>query len=223
MNPITIEMSLSGFLFLFILVLNIAMAGFGKKIEIGDYDLVAKLQNFNNHPKKFKISILLGLVEHVSIIMLAIMLFVVFSPYNIILGMIWLFSRIGEGLIFIYNEIEYRKLLNIARKYTNSNATEKDSLINLSGTILQTDKSRYNVAIILFSIGTLAYSILFVIYGVVPSFIGWLGILTAISLGLSSALLLVKPNFQALLVFGLLAIAFEILIGGWLLIFSFSI
>lgn len=52
-----ILMRLSGFLFLFILVLNIAMRVFNKKIEVGDYDLDAKLQKFNNYSNKFKISI----------------------------------------------------------------------------------------------------------------------------------------------------------------------
>ena len=40
---IEIAMRLSGFLFLFILVLNIAMSAFGNKTEIGDYDSDAKL------------------------------------------------------------------------------------------------------------------------------------------------------------------------------------
>ena len=176
-----IEISLCGFLFLFILVLNIAMAAFGNKVEIGDFDSAAKLQMINEHPNKFKIGIGLGLIEHFSIIALAVMLFVVFGHYNIILGIVWTIFRIGEGLIFIYNETKYWGLLNIARQYSVTNGTEKKGLSDLGHIILQSRNSRYNFAIILFSVGTLTYSILFVTYGVVPPFIGWLGIVTGIS------------------------------------------
>ena len=83
---VEIAMRLSGFLFLLILVLNIAMAAFGNKVGTIEDDSDAKLQKINNDPKKFKIGIALGLIEHLSIIALAIMLFIAFSSYNIMLG-----------------------------------------------------------------------------------------------------------------------------------------
>jgi hypothetical protein len=74
---------LSGFLFLFIIiVLTIAGERFGNEV-ISDLDSDAKLQEIANDPKKFKIGFVLVLIENVSIISLAVMLFVAFSPYNI--------------------------------------------------------------------------------------------------------------------------------------------
>jgi hypothetical protein len=70
----------------------------------------------------------------------------------------------------------------------------------------------------LFSIGTLAYSILFVTYEVVPAIIGWFGIVACIPYGLGNGIILVKPNFKVLLyIGGLLILLFEIVLGGWLL------
>lgn len=219
-----IEITLSGFLFLFILVLNVLMAAFGNKIEIGDYDSDAKLQKINADPNKFQISIVLGLIEHVSVIILAIMLFIVFSSYNITLGIVWITFRTGEALIYIYNEINYSKLLNIARQYSVTSGAEKQSLSDLGRIILQTKHYRYTFAAISFSIGTLAYSILFVTYGVIPPIIGWLGIVASISFGFSSGIKLVKPNYKGLIVLlaigGLLVALFEAIIGGWLLFFG---
>ena len=220
---IEIAMRLSGFLFLFILALNIAMAAFGNKVGTIEDDSDAKLRKINNDPNRFKIGIVLGLIEHVSIIALAIMLFIAFSPYNLILGIVWTTFRIGEGLIFIFNEAQYWGLINIARQYSVISGTEKDALSDSGRIILQTRNARYNFAIILFSVGTLAYSILFVTYGVLPPFIGWLGIVTGISLGLGSGIKVVKPHLEALSIFGLLAIVFEVIIGGWLLFFSHTI
>lgn len=216
-------MRVSGFLFLLILVLNIAMAAFGNKTEIGDYDSNAKLQQINDDPRKFKIGIVVGLIEHLSIIGLAIMLFIAFSSYSIMLGIVWIIFRTGEASIFIYNETKYWGLHKIARQYAGTSGAEKDALSDLGRVVLQTRNARYNFALILFSIGTLAYSILFVTYGVLPQFIGWLGIVTGVFLGLGSAIRMIRPKLEALSIFGLLAIVFEIVIGGWLLFFPHTI
>jgi hypothetical protein len=49
---------------------------------ISDLDSNTKLQKINDNPNKFKIGIALALIDRVNIIVLAIMLFIVFSPYN---------------------------------------------------------------------------------------------------------------------------------------------
>ncbi len=223
-------MALSGFLFLFILVLFVAMAAFGKLetgaiIEISDDDLDAKLQKFNNAPNKFQISMVLSLIHNLSVIALPIMLFIVFSPYNILLGIVWTTFRIGEGLILIYNDINYRGLLNIARQYSVASGTEKNSLSDFGRTIFLKNSSRFTFGMVLWAIGTLAYSILFVIYGVVPPIIGWLGIVASIFVGFYNGIKLVKPNIKGVLITflsigALLAILFELIIGGWLLFFG---
>ena len=102
----SIEIHLSGFLFLFIIITNIASGKFGYK-TFGEVDSKAKLQEINTYPKKFKISIVLILIEHISIISLAVTLFIAFGPYNIILGIVWTVSRIGEALIQIYDKKNY--------------------------------------------------------------------------------------------------------------------
>ena len=107
-------MSLSGFLFLFIIITNFASVRFGSE-TFSDLDSGAKLQKINNDPKKFQMSIVLLLIEHGSIITLAIMLFVAFGRYNLILGVVWTTCRIGEGLIQIYNKKSYWGLLSLAR------------------------------------------------------------------------------------------------------------
>jgi hypothetical protein len=215
-----IEM-LSGFLFLSILVLNLAMGALGYLMEKDDYDPDADLQKINKNPKKFQISIVLALIEHGSVIALTIMLFIAFSPYNIILGIVWTICRIGEGLIQFYNEPSYWGLLNIARQYSSTSGAEKASLSDLARTIFKTKDTRFKFAMICWSIGTLAYSIVLVTYEVVPAIIGWLGIVASILVGFSTGMKLVKPNVKDFTsIGGLSAILFEVIIGGWLLFFS---
>ncbi|MHA1913075.1 MAG: DUF4386 family protein [Promethearchaeota archaeon] len=224
----TIEMWVTGFLFLFILVLNIPIAVFGNRIEFRDFDLEAWLQKINKNPKRYQIGIVLGLLEHVCVVALAIMLFIVFGPYNIILGIIWMIPRIGEGLIQIYNEKYSREFLNIAREYSNTSDTEKSRLSDLGHINMEAKNSRFSVAMILWSIGTFAYSILFIIYTALPPIIGpiigSLGIVGSILIGLDNGMKLIKPSFKVFETLspigGLLSILFEILLGGLLLFIS---
>ncbi len=211
---------LAGFLFLFLIVMAFAGGGFGTSVEqtLSDLDSDAKLQKINNDPRKFKISVVLALIDHVTVISIAVVLFIAFSPVNIILGIAWVFFRTGEGLIQIYNKKNYWGLLNIARQYSGTNGAEKNALIDLGRSILKTKNSSFTSSQILFSIGTLAYSILFVTYGVVPAIIGWFGIVASIPYGFGIGIILVKPNFKVLWQFGgLLVLLFEIVLGGWLL------
>ena len=214
-----IEISLAGLLFLFILVLNLAMGALGYLMEKDDYDADADLQKINRNPKKFQIGIVLALIEHGSVIALTMLLFIAFSPYNVILGIIWTIFRIGEGLIQFYNEPNYWGLINIARRYSSTRGAEKTSLSNLARTIFKAKDTRFKFAMICWSIGTLAYSIVLVTYEAVPAIIGWLGIVSSILVGLSTGTKLAKLNVKDFTsIGGLSAILFEVIIGGWLLL-----
>jgi hypothetical protein len=165
--------------------------------------------------------VILILLEHFSIVSLAITLLIAFGPYNIILGIIWCVSRIGEGSIQIYDKKNYWRLLDTALKYSNNSGVKKDALIDLGRSILKTKASRFAFAQILFSIGTFAYSLLFFIYGVIPIIIGWFGIIVSILYGIGNVIFQRKSNFKILWnIGGLLVLLFEIILGGWLLIFS---
>jgi hypothetical protein len=215
-----VEVILSGFLFWFIIITNIASGLFGYE-TFSDLDSEAKLQKISDNPNRFKTSVILILIEHVSIICLAITLFLAFSPYNLMLAVVWVIFRAGEGLIQIYNKKDYWALVNIARQYSGSVGAEKNSLVNLGRRILKTKNVVFTFAQVLFSIGTLAYSILFATSAVIPELVGWFGIVASVIYGFGSGIKLVKSNFQALWnLGGLLILIFEIVLGGWLLFSS---
>lgn len=216
----SVETWLSGFFFLLIIITNFASGFFGYK-TLGDEDSEVKLQKINKNPTNFKISVVLILIEHFSIIALAVTLFISFSPYNIILGIVWFISRIVEALIQIYDKKNYWRLLNLAKEYSATNDAEKNRLIDLGRSIFKTKFSIFSVAQILFSIGTLAYSILFVTYGILPIIIGWFGIIASLLYGFGNAISQIKSNFKILWnIGGLLILIFEVVLGGWLLFFS---
>jgi hypothetical protein len=205
------------------------MAVFGYILEPmpKHYESDAKLQNINSDQRKFKIGIGFALIEHFCVIILPIMLFIAFSHYSIILGIIWTIFRIIEGSIQVYIEKDYWRLLNISKKYSASSDTEKNSLFDSYRSILQIKSSRFAYAMICWSIGTLAISIMLINLGGVALFFGWLGIVASILIGFSNVIKIVKPKSKAYQILssiaGLLSILFEILIGGWLMWYSFII
>ena len=134
---IEIAMILSGFFFWLIIITNVASERFGY-ITINELEPDAKLQKISENPNKFKIGVVLILIEHVSIVSIAIMLFVAFGSYSIILAVVWTISRIGEGLIQIYYKKSYWGLLNIAKQYSVASGAEKNALVDSGRSILQT-------------------------------------------------------------------------------------
>ena len=215
-----IEMILAGFLFLFIIITLVIAERFGYSVT-SDLNSETKLQEINKDPKKFKIGTVLALIEHGTIIALAITLFLAFNSYSITLAVIWTISRITEGFINVYNEKNYWGLLNIAKQYSVSSGVEKKSLNELGHSILKTRQSRIAFAQILFSIGTISYSLLFATSEAVtvPALIGWFGIVASIIYGFANGIILVKPNkAMKFFVVGLLILIFELILGGWLII-----
>ncbi|MHA1906669.1 MAG: DUF4386 domain-containing protein [Candidatus Thorarchaeota archaeon] len=212
---------ISGFLFLLIIVVLVtASYRYGYEI-FSELDSEAKLQEINEDPQKFRTGTLLVIAEHFVIVSLAISLFIAFSPFNLILGIVWVAARGSEGLVQIHNKRKYLDLLNVAKQYSDTSGAEKGALADTALDILKSKNSTFSFAQILFSIGTLAYSILFVISAVIPVLIGWFGIVASIIYGLGNGVKRVRPNFDAIWnLGGLLIWIFELVLGGWLLFAS---
>jgi hypothetical protein len=215
----SIAMQISGFLFLLIVFLLVLSDILGHGV-ISDLNSEVKLQKINQSPQKFKISFILLTFENIIIILLAVTLFIAFSSYSLVLGISWLIVRVGESLIQAYDKRNYWGLFKLAKQYSEAQNADKTELVNLGRIKLKTKITNFAYAQILFSIGTILYSSLFVAYEAIPIFIGWFGIVTGIIYGIGNALKLVKPNFEALWKFGaLLVLIFELGLGIYLLFY----
>ena len=213
---------LSGIVFLLIIViLSIAGEKYGYEV-FSEYNAIVKLNKINENPQKFRTAITLVVFEHAIIIILSISMFLAFGSYNLILGFIWLLARSVEGLLQINNKRNFSELANIAAQYTSSSETEKEDLENKTLSLMRSKNSTFTVAQLLFSMGTFAYSLVFVIYAIIPILIGWLGIVTSIVYGLGNAIYRIRPSSKILWnIGGLLIFIFELILGGWLVISSF--
>ena len=143
----SIEVHISGFLFLFIILTNVAKRTLGYKID--DDDAGAKLQQIVYASSKFQISVVLAIIEHLAIISLALMPLVAFSSYNLILGIVWATFRTVEGLIQLYSEVDFWGPFNLAIRYVEAGEAENQQLRDVGRVILRTRNLRYRVAMIL--------------------------------------------------------------------------
>ena len=221
--PVNVEVFLSGLFFLLIIIILFTSDRFGHE-TFSDLNSERKLQQINEDPKKFKINVILLLLEHSCIITLAISLFLAFNSYNIILGLIWLASRFVEGLIQIINKRSFWSLRDIAEKYSVSNGSEKEEAINVGYKILKKKNLSFAIAQIFFFIGTLAYSLLFLIFEVIPVFIAWFGVIASVIYGIGNIIFLIKPTSKVMWSLGgLLILVYEVMLGGCLIFISIFI
>ena len=211
---------IAGFLFLLIIVVNVASVSFGNEL-MSDLNAEVKLQRISEDPTRFKTGIGLAIAEHLTIIALAVTLFVAFSSYDKRLGFVWLVAQSLEGLILVYTEIRIWELLSLTERYSVVGRVEQSTLIEMGRVILQTKNTGFLLASVLFGVGTMMYSYLFVTHGVAPRIIGRAGIIIGLLWGVSNGLSLVTPSLLVLTNFsGLAVLVYELLLGGWLLLFS---
>ena len=165
---------------------------------------------------KFRISIVLDLISHVSIIALAGALYLAFSPYNQPLASIGTLWRVAEGTIIALSEISGLIFLAVAQQYVSTLGPNKFALESLGRVLILAEDWGLKIGLIFLGVGSLFYAILFVTSGTVPQVLGWWGIISS-ALAVGGILLsLINPNIKMVGI--LFMIPYEIALGIWLLV-----
>ena len=210
-------LKLCGFLYIFILITNAASVGLGNKT--GETDTAAMFVTISENPRQYRAGIAVAVASHLGIVAITVALFVAFSPFNKRLALIGSVSRLGEAVAMIYGEVTVLKLIDLAGEYASTLSNREDLLL-LGDQILQTKNTGVDLGLLLLSAGAIAYCILFLQSGAVPSKIAWLGLAAGIISALGSTIKFAS-GFATLAVIGMvLMMLFEITFGGWLLFFS---
>jgi len=208
---------MAGLLLWLIIATNFASNQFGYQ-TFGDLETEAILHEIGEDPRRFKTGFALMIIEHLCIILLAIMLFIAFNRLGLALAVVWLVSRGFEGVIQIVEKRNYWRLLEVARQFSGAEGGERSELADRRLDILQSKRANFLFAQILFAVGTLSYALLFATEGVVPPLLAWFGVGAAILYGFGSGLTIRNPDSRAVWnIGGLCILVFEAILGGWLL------
>lgn len=206
---------LCGFLFLFILLTSVvskAMAGAPLDPENPPKTLGALVEG----GRKLRMSIVVDLISHFSIIALAGLLYLAFSPYNQSLALVGTLWRVAEGTIMALNEVNGLLLLAVAQKFVSATGAEAVALETIGRMLIHADDWVFKIGLAFLALGHLLYAILFVSSGVVPPLLGWSGIVASI-LAIGGILLnLINPNLS--MASFVVLIPYEFVLGFWLLI-----
>ena len=109
---------LCGFLFLFILLTSV-LSQFLAGDALDTEDVPGTLGKVNANGEKLRISVVIDLLSHVSIVALAGALNLAFSLYNQTLALIGTLWRVTEGTILALNEVNNFVLLDVSQKHSS--------------------------------------------------------------------------------------------------------
>jgi hypothetical protein len=212
-----LAMKLCGFFYIFILVTNAASVGLGNRID--ETDSVSKFLSILEDPDRYRRGVFVAFGSHLGIVMISGALFMAFSSYNRQLALIGSISRMGEALVMIYGEVTVLRLIDLAREYVSVNS-DKETLRLVGDQILRTKNTGVDLGLLLLSIGAIAYCVMFVQSGAVPSWIAWLGLAAGV-ISVIGIVINFASRFSSIAIIGMvLMMVFEISFGGWLLFFS---
>jgi len=208
---------LCGFLFLFILLtsaLSQALAGGA----LDPADIPGTMSRVTGGGKKFRLSVVIDLISHVSIIALAAMLYHTFSPFNrsiAILGTLW---RVVEGTILALNEVNNLVFLDVSQKSVSATGTQSVVLQSIGRMLISIEGWGLKIGLVFLVAGSLVYAILFVTSGALPLALGWFGVIASILAAGGILLNMINPNLS--MASFLILIPYEIVLGFWLLIWG---
>jgi hypothetical protein len=206
---------LCGFLFLFILLTS-ALSKFMAGAPLDSDDVPKAFSAVTEGIRKFRTSIVIDLISHISIIALAGLLYLAFSPYNKSLALVGTLWRVAEGTIIALNEVNGILFLVVAQRFASATGAEGVVLETIGRTLIHAEDWGLKIGLTFLALGHLLYAILFVSSGAVPLALGWFGIVASILAAGGILLNLINPNLSMISFFAL--IPYEFVLGVWLLL-----
>ena len=205
---------LCGFLYLFILLTSVLSQAFAGA-ALDQADVPGTLSKVTANSKKFRLSVVIDLISHVSIIALAGLLFIAFSPYNRSLALIGTLWRVAEGTILALNEGNKLVILDLSQKSASATGAQAVALESMGRMLISMDQWGFKIGLAFLVLGSLMYAIVFVTSGAVPLGISWFGVIASLLAAAGIILNLINPNIS--MVSFLVLIPFEVVLGFWLL------
>ena len=211
----TTNARIAGFTFLFYIVVGIASMLLFSQATSGEV-ATEKLASIAQHVPQVRLTIVLGLLQAVCAIVLAVTLYAITRDQDSDLAMLALIFRAGEGLL---GAISTRATLELLWLGTSAGPKALDAATRQAlGTYLLNGPD-WNMSAILFAMGSTLFSYLLLRGRTVPVPLAWIGVvaslLLVVSLPLQLAGVLSGPVTPYVWI---PMLAFEVPLGFWLLI-----
>jgi len=205
---------IAGFTFLLYIAAGIAGMILFSQATGGD-GIAAKLAAIAQHTFQLRISILLGLLQAVCAIVLAVTLYRITCDQDSDLAMLGLAFRVGEGLL---GAISIRATVNLLWLGTASGPKSPDAAtVTAIGTYLF-DVPNGNISAIFFALGSTLFSYLLLRGRTIPVPLAWVGVVGSVLLVVGLPLQLAGfLNGPVVSYMWIPMVLFEVPLGFWLL------
>ena len=210
----TTNARIAGFTFLFYIAAGISsMILFGR--AAGGEGIVAKLASIAQHATDVRITVLLGLLECFSALVLAVTLYAITREQDADLAILALTCRVGEGLIGAAGIPSTLGLLWLATA-TGASAPDPGAARALGAFLLHGNPQ---VAATFFAVGSTIFSWLLLRGRMIPIPLAWLGVVASVLLVVGLPLQLAGFLHGPVISFMWLPMAaFEVPLALWLLV-----
>jgi hypothetical protein len=211
----TTNARIAGFTFLFYIAAGIlSLVLFSQ--ATGGQEITAKLAGIAQHALQLRLTIILGLLQAVCAIVLAVTLHAITRDQDSDLAVLALIFRIGEGLL---NAFSTRDTLGLLWLGTSSGSKAPDAVtLQALGTYLLGGPD-WNMSAILFAMGSTVFSYLFLRGRTIPVPLAWLGLVASVILVVGLPLQLVGLFRGPVTSYMWIPMAaFELPLAFWLLI-----
>ena len=211
----TTNARIAGFTFLFYIAAGIAgMVLFSQ--ATGGQEVTAKLASIAQHVLQLRLTIVLGFLQAVCAFVLAVTLYAITRNQDSDLATLALTFRVGEGLLAA---ISTRATLELLWLGTSAGPSAPDAVtLRTLGTYLL-DGLDWNMAAILFAMGSTLFSYLLLRGRTIPVPLAWIGVIASLLLVVALPLQLVGFWRGPVVSYVWIPmLAFEVPLGFWLLI-----
>ena len=211
----TTNARIAGFTFLFYIVVGIASMLLFSQATSGEV-ATEKLASIAQHVPQVRLTIVLGLLQAVCAIVLAVTLYAITRDQDSDLAMLALIFRVGEGLL---GAISTRATLDLLWLGTSAGPKAPDAAtLQALGTYLLNGPD-WNMSAILFAMGSTLFSYLLLRGRTVPVPLAWIGVVASLLLVVSLPLQLAGALSGPVTSYVWIPmLAFEVPLGFWLLI-----
>jgi hypothetical protein len=211
----TTNARIAGFTFLFYIAAGIlSLVLFSQ--ATGGQEIAAKLASIAQHALQLRLTIILGLLQAVCAIVLAVTLYAITRDQDSDLAMLALIFRVGEGLL---NAVSTRDTLELLWIGTSAGPKAPDAVtLQVLGKYLL-DGPDWIMSAILFAMGSTVFSYLFLRGRTIPVPMAWLGVVASVLLAMGLPLQLAGFLRGPVTSYMWLPMAaFEVPLGFWLLV-----
>ncbi len=205
----------AGAMFLFSLMI-ISLNGYVFSKLIVTENVLATAHNITANEWLFRIGIINELIISVSLIVLALALYIILKPANKNLALFGLSLKLAEATI-----VAVIALLNfIALQILNGEvyliAFEPEQLQALIGLFLNMHNAIYSIPMVFLGLNLVVFSCLFFKSGYIPKILAGFGIISYALVFIFALVSLLTPQY-AMIILAVPSILFELIIGIWLL------